>query len=130
MPHHLELLADVSKGIESGQGYCRDQEDDGFLLGSRDTWWLVCGMEGGRLFWVDFMYVGVQPSGLSYPWRRHFCISIAHILLFNVYYEMEQISRTASQSCLSLPTAIEEQYPGPIDLTGHRPIEDMKSSST
>ncbi len=39
MPHHPELLEDVPQGLESGQGDCGDQEDDGF-----DLSWVFSGV--------------------------------------------------------------------------------------
>ena len=38
VPHHPELLEDVPEGLESGQGDCGDQEDDGF-----DVSWTFSG---------------------------------------------------------------------------------------
>ena len=77
VPHDPELLEDVSKGVESREGDCGDQEDDGFYLsgvwgvgeGGRYAWMAeVCPSLLGRAFnemnATDLAWVGTRTIGL------------------------------------------------------------------
>ncbi len=37
MPHNLELLKDMSEGVESGSGNCGDKEGDGICVEEEHT---------------------------------------------------------------------------------------------
>ena len=65
MPHYSELLADVSKGAEPGQGDCGDQEEhgdghmklDGKTVARRASWDLTLMVTASKSV-VDF-----DPAG-------------------------------------------------------------------
>lgn len=59
MPHHPELLEDVSEGVESREGNCGDKEDDGVDLSGFWGWEMrMMQWEGGRYAWITSMAEG------------------------------------------------------------------------